>query len=316
MAVIRINVYSNGLSLHDSPQPVARRLRAVAGRSGPIIILVHGYKYLPGKPEFCPHKKVFGDHSQGWPGQLGFTGQSDQTGLCIALGWHARGPLRAMYFRAQSVGKHIAELVTLLRKQNPGRAVHLVAHSLGSEACLCALAHLTPGAICRMVLLTGASYASRAMQLLSTPAGRAAEVLNVTSRENDLFDAMFEHIVPSDVRQDRTIGQGISAPNAVTVQLDCPDTLAALHGLGFDVAPPLRRVCHWSAYTRPGVMRFYETFLRAPELLPLDLIASASPGTCAPRWSRLFSVPFLPAAVQLPLLRPKPDALGSRCEAR
>lgn len=311
MAVIRINASPNGLSLHDSPQPVPARLREVIGQQGPAVILVHGYKYVPGTQKFCPHHKIFGDHAHGWPRQLGFEGGSSQEGLCIALGWHARGPLNSMYRRAQALGKSIAALVTLLRKHNRQRDIHLVAHSLGSEASLCALPHLTAGDVSRIVLLTGASYSSRAEDLLRTPAGQTAEVLNVTSRENDLFDAMFERVVPSDATRDRTIGQGIKAPNAVTVQLDCRDTLARLENIGFNIAPAGRRICHWSAYTRPGVMDFYARFLRAPEHLSLDLIARSATHVVAPRWSRLFALPEFRLRLLTDLLHRKPNALGS-----
>lgn len=311
MAVIRINASPSGLSLHHSPQPVPARLREAATQPGLVVILVHGYKYFPGKPEVCPHNKIFGDHSNGWPSQLGFVDNSVNNGLCIALGWQARGTLKSMYHRAQRLGKSLAALIVLLRKQNPARPIHLVAHSLGSEACLCALPHLFAGDVARVVLMTGASYASRAARLLDTPAGRSTEVLNVTSRENDLFDAMFEHLVPADIPNDRTLGQGLAAANAVTLQLDCDRTLARLRNLGFDIAPSQRRICHWSSYTRPGVMQFYDSFLRGPETLTLRTIASAASGDCAPRWSRL--TPVLPAfsGRRGMVLRPGSDSLGS-----
>jgi len=311
MAVIRINASPSGLSLHDSAQPVTARLHDMANRTGPVVILIHGYKYIPGSSQFCPHHKIFGNHANGWPEQLGFVEDAPEQGLCIALGWHARGALKSMYRRAQRLGKSIAELVLLLRRQNPQRAIHLVAHSLGSEACLGALTHLPAGAISRIVLLTGASYKRRAEVLLNTPAGRSAEVLNVTSRENDVFDALFEQIVPCETGRDRTIGQGIDVPNAVTVQIDCAQTLARLHSLGFAIAPARRRVCHWSTYTRPGLMDFYARFLRAPEHLPLALVASAARADVAPRWSRLFALPARTAGFYTALLRPKPDAIGS-----
>lgn len=312
MAVIRINISPSGLSLHNSPRPVPAYLREVASRPGPIVILVHGYKYYPGRPEFCPHRKIFGDQPEAWPSQLGFVDNPDAQGLCIALGWQARGPLKAMYQRAQRLGKSVAELVALLHRQNPGRSTHFVAHSLGSEACLCALPHLAAGAVSRIILLTGASYARRTQRLLDTPAGRHADVLNITSRENDVFDAAFERIVPSDVAGDMTIGQGIGASNVVTLQLDCRDTLDGLERLGFPIALSNRRICHWSAYTRPGVMAFYARFLRVPDCLPLALIGKIAPSVQDPRWSRLFAGPMLKAVLSrrayTALLHRRPNA--------
>ena len=63
---------------------------------------------------------------------------------------------------------------------------------------------------------------------------------------------------------DRAISHGLDAPNAVTLQLDCMDTLAHIARLGTAVGLPERRICHWSSYMRPGVLRFYNELLRTP----------------------------------------------------
>jgi pimeloyl-ACP methyl ester carboxylesterase len=287
--LLRINATATGLALHESTHLARFRLCRMAARPGPAIIMVHGYKYAPGSADHCPHRKIFGGTPQGWPAGLGF-GQGDrQEGLCIALGWYARGPLRKVHRRAAQLGESLSTVVAMLREHRPERPVHVIAHSLGSEAALSALHYLPAKAIDRMILLTGASYKSHAEAMLATPAGRSAEVLNVLSRENDLFDAVFERLVTSSQGDNCAIGQGIEAPNALNLQIDCPETLSALASLGFPVAPPMRRVCHWSAYKRPGIMEVYNRFLRSPDMTSLATIRALLPQCPSPRWSRLFT---------------------------
>ena len=294
MSLLRINVATDSVSLHDTPQPVARRLRSFASHPGPAVIMIHGYKYRPGSEHHCPHRKILGDADNHWPAQLQTGRTHHQDGTRIALGWDARGSLRDVYRRARHVSKRLATLVAMLRQHAPARPVHIIAHSLGSELALSTLEHLPAHSVNRMILLTGASYAQRAHHILKSPAGRTVEVLNVTSRENDLFDLAFESLVPAEAEQDQSIGQGICAPNVMTLQLDCPEALSGLRSIGFDVASPTRRICHWSAYTRPGVMALYSGFLRNPAQLPLDHLARILPATHGPRWSRL--LPGLPRA--------------------
>lgn len=289
MPLLRINATDSGLSLHDMTQPLTPRLRKQAAQPGPAIIMIHGYKYAPGTKSHCPHKKIFGLEAGQWPARLGFCQDTAQEGLCIAFGWYARGALKSVHQRAVSTGLHLATLISLLRAQAPQRPVHIVAHSLGAEIALSALQHLPKAAVQRIILLTGACYASRASAMLATDAGQDTEVLNITSRENDVFDAAFERIIRPATSHDHTIGAGIAASNALTLQIDCDETLNALSSLGVNIALPSRRICHWSAYTRPGVMSLYSRFLRQPDALPWSLLAQSIPTGNAPRWSRLFS---------------------------
>ncbi|MFK7764677.1 MAG: hypothetical protein AB8B62_15555 [Roseobacter sp.] len=291
MPLLRINATDAGLTLHDTAQSAGYRLCALAARPGPAVIMVHGYKYAPGTDDHCPHEKLFGTSEYSWPAHLGFGNAHPREGLGIAFGWYARGALRSVHARASQLGQELAIVIALLRAHTPTRPIHIIAHSLGTEAALSALAHLPANTVDRMVLLTGASYAQRAAALLDTPAGRTTRVLNVTSRENDLFDAAFERLVAPEHRGDCAIGQGIPAPNAVTVQLDCPKTISGLREIGLPIAPPSKRICHWSAYKRPGVMAVYNRFLRHPETLPLKQLAAVLPQKSAPRWSRLVPLP-------------------------
>ena len=71
----------------------------------------------------------------------------------------------------------------------------------------------------------------------------------------------------------------------VTLQLDDAQSLAALRGLGFPIAPPDRLICHWSPYLREGVFPLYRAILSGD--LTLDRLRAVLPTACAPRWSRL-----------------------------
>ncbi|WP_227267375.1 alpha/beta hydrolase family protein [Roseobacter weihaiensis] len=311
MPLLRINATSAGLALHDSPQSARQRLSAMSCHAGPAIVMVHGYKYTPHLPGRCPHQRILGGALHNWPHQLGFEPTHRADGLGIAFGWSARGPLHKVYRRAADLGESLAAVISQLRAHRPERPVHIVAHSLGCEIALSALGHLPSGSVDRMVLMTGASFARHAERMLGSPAGRTAEVLNVTSRENDLFDAIFERLVPPPTRGDRAIGQGIAAPNVATIELDCTETLLGLRRLGAQVADPTRRICHWSAYRRPGVMALYNRFLRRPADLLLRDLQDNLPGTRSPRWSRLLSRwPDRSAAAGI-ALPPTPRRLGS-----
>lgn len=291
MSLLRINANPEGLTLHETPQPASKRLHAMASRSGPAIIMLHGYKYAPDTTSHCPHQKIFGTGQHSWPRQLGFDGTSYEEGLGIAFGWHARGSLKAMHNRAAQLGESVAMIIAMLRAHTPHRPVHVIAHSLGTEAALNALARLPKGSVDRMILLTGASFAGHAMEMFDTPAGKTVDVLNVTSRENDIFDAGFERVVRSSRKGDRAIGQGIPAPNVATLQLDCQRTMSGLDALGFPVGPTRKRICHWSSYKRPGVMTLYSAFLRTPDHLPFDALRKSLPTQTDRRWSRLFAHP-------------------------
>lgn len=302
MPILRLNAGTDGLVLHGSPAPALPALRNAARGSGPIIILIHGFKYDPGTPRFCPHGRIFGRtrhpesvHHTQWPRPLGFASGHQDEGLAIAFGWRARGNLWRAQRSAWAAGVALAQAIQTVRTVAPYRPIHAITHSMGSEVIFEALHHLPSHAVQRIITITGASYASVAQAAMETPAGRAAELLNVTSRENDAFDAMFEKLIPAQVPQDRAMGAGVSLPNAVTLQLDCPRTLAALTRFGGHIHMPKRRVCHWSGYTRPGALQFYARALRHPEYLELQALQDALPDTSAPRWSRIFAMPDSPS---------------------
>ena len=301
MPFLRINAYGEVPELHGTDAALGPRLDWYGDEPGPIVVMTHGYKYRPADPVHCPHIGMLSpacDHvtrgAPSWPRQLGFgTGRADE-GLGIAFGWDARGALWTAERRATEAGRALAEVLDRLRRRNPDRPVHIVAHSMGTELALEALHHLPPGSVQRILSLTGACYRSRVEAALSTPAGRRAEFINVTSRENDTFDFLYERLIAPPVPGDRTIGLGIDRSNVLTLQLDCPQTLAHLDRLGCAVGPSERRICHWSSYTRPGVLRFYDRLIRRPEIFTLDRLRRGVPARPAPRWSRLVAMPALP----------------------
>jgi len=279
MPIVRINAEGTAPQLHRHRSPASEHLRRIGATPGPVIVMIHGYKYQPHHPVHCPHMGMMSRapvcHTPSWPRWLGFEAGHADEGLAVAFGWSARGALWHAQRRAVEAGRALAQILSELHDIQPERPMHVIAHSMGTEVALEALYHLPPGVIRRILSLTGACFASRVTDALETPAGRVVEFFNMTSRENDVFDAMFEWLVTPPARGDRAIGQGLVAPNALTVELDCPDTLDRLETLGAPIAPSARRVCHWSSYTRPGVMRMYNAMLRQPELWSLPHLRAA-----------------------------------------
>lgn len=295
MPVIRINAQGADPVLHGTGACALSALSDAAEGSGPIIVMLHGYKFLPGHPVHCPHGHILSlddanpcPKAVSWPVRLGFGAGDPDEGLGIAFGWHARGSLRAVYDRATDAGVALARVIRALRTVAPARPVHAIGHSMGARVILQSLAHLERGDLSRLVLLAGAEYRSTAEAMLDTPAGRACAVINVTSRENDLFDFLFERLVPAPRRGDAALGAGLMpAEGRLTLPIDNTGLLDWLARRGIALAPPQTVVCHWSAYRRAGVFDLYDTLLRRPEALPLATLAAAVPDTNAPRWSRL-----------------------------
>ena len=301
MPMLRITVTQKGAQVHGATDAVYPALkRGLCDDHGPVTVLIHGYKYLPGHPVHCPHGSIFSRAPRSrdpkilsWPKHLGLQGQSGE-GLCVSFGWTARGTIWEAHQQAERAGMVLAGVLAEIRRLAPRRPVHVVAHSLGARVALAAIRDSVPGAISRAILLAAAEYGDAARAALLSAAGRRTEVLNVTSRENDLFDFMMERLVPPRRRGDRMLGHGCTQlPNMVTLQLDDKRSLAALSGAGFEIAAPERLVCHWSPYLREGVFPLYKAYLDGA--MPLAHLRALLPDRPAPRWSRL--VPRLPGRV-------------------
>ena len=260
----------------------------------PILIMLHGRGFQPGDKRHCPHDLLFteGHKSVGkrflsWPRRLGLATGRAERGLAIGFGWSSRSSVWTAAATADAAAPELARLITLIRRIDPTRPVDILAHSLGARLALGALPRLQAGTVGRMILLAGAEFRNRARAALDTPAGRAAEVINVTSRENDLFDWLFETAL-SPLTPRRALGAGLDdLPNAVDIQIDGAGARAALAELGFRLPEPRRRVCHWSVYLRPGVFRLYRRLLFRRDELDLARLRAALSVPAEPRWVRL-----------------------------
>jgi hypothetical protein len=279
---IRADAEAGGLRLDRDR--LARKLDALPP-GAPIVVMIHGWRYAPGFARDCPHGSILSldpppedRRAVSWPRHLGLDGQS---GLGIALGWNAKcDPWRA-HLRAGATGAALAEIADIVHRQT-GRGVQVIAHSMGARVALAALPLVRPGRIDRLILLAAAETRGRALAALATPAGSVAEVINVTTRENDLFDACFEWGIHFGLRT--SIGQGLGQTRDRwrDLWIDQPATLQMLARLGHPLSDPPRRICHWSPYLRPGTIALYRALIDG-RLSARDLPVRRP----ARRWSRL-----------------------------
>lgn len=299
MSFLRVTAKGDGLMPREDGQNLEAALERIGSNpdhaAGPAVIMIHGFKYRPGAAGRCPHQTLFNDDwPDGWPARLGFGRGARDEGLGIAFGWDARCALWTARRRATQTAHALAQLVRTIRAQTPHRPVHVIAHSLGSAVALEALPLLAPGAINRIISLTGAIYASDAQRALASAGGKQTEFFNITSNENDLFEFLFERLVQPPQRGDVAMGHRFTAPNAVTVALDCPDTLDLLATRGAPIDRSSRRISHWSSYRRPGALEFYAQLLRSPARWPLEQVQAETPKPTRSRWSGLTALPESP----------------------
>lgn len=313
MPLLKVNALGGRPHL-QGPGDLDRTLTALLADlppGAPVVVLVHGYKYSPTVPKACPHSQILSLNPDpackkvvSWPRHLGF-GRGDATeGLCIAFGWQARGTIWQAWRSAGLAGAALADLTRRIQAQRPG-AVDILAHSLGARVTLAAMQVLPGHSIGRAVLMAAAEFQGAGLAALRSSAGRTAEIVNITSRENDLYDSLMEWLLPR--RGDRALGAGLgrSDRNWLDIQMDCASTRAALADFGYRIPAPARRICHWSAYLRPGLFGLYRDLIRNRHALPLACLRHAVPMQPAPRWSRLWPMPgFAPLAVTRRRRRP------------
>ncbi len=288
-AVFRVDVGRAGLRV-DRGALAAALAKLPLG--APVVVMIHGYRFAPGaRGGNCPHTHIFSVQPPvqdwtaiSWPRHLGLSGGR---ALAIGFGWPARGRFWGACVRAKRAGRALAELAALVQCLDPGRAFDVVGHSLGARVALAALPYAEAGDLRRLILLAAAETRRPAMRAMGSAAGRNVQVVNVTTRENDLFDFLFEWLAGAGL--DTAIGQGLreTPANWLDVQLDQPASLAALARLGHVLPEAPARISHWSPYLRPGALGLYRAILDGS--LPLGVLRTALPERRDPRWSRLLA---------------------------
>ncbi|MGC9418355.1 MAG: hypothetical protein ACP5EN_05210 [Rhodovulum sp.] len=304
MPLVRVNANADRPAALDGAPPLAAQLDAVlAGlpADAPIAILIHGFRFSPRQSGKTPHNHILAldpeasrRRAVSWPRALGFTGQDRAEGLCVAFGWEADGTIWQAYEEAARAGVALARLVAEITARAPGRGVDILAHSLGARVALTAAGAMAAGALNHAVLMAPAEFTPRARAALDSAAGRRARVLNVASGENDPFDLLLETLlVPARVGG-RALGHGLEdAPRGwLDLRIDDPQTLEALAKMGHAIAPPVRRVCHWSPYLRPGMLALYRALIRGT--LSFEMLRAGLPRARPARWSRLLAPPRRP----------------------
>lgn len=259
----------------------------------PVVILTHGYRYSPTRARHDPHRHILALHpgrglraTPSWPRHLGLAGAD---GLAVGFGWEACGTIWAAHGRAAEAGARLAQLVSMLHTLAPERPIHILAHSLGARVALHALHGVPPGALGRLIFLAAAASRAEAAAAMATPAGRRAEVINVTASENLLFDWLLALALP---HHGPTLGAGLPGwSNWLDLSLDLAGPLTAL---GHRIRPSRVQFCHWSAYLRPGLFKLYRALLLTPAATPLAVLHRhvARPAASGQRIATL-PLPFL-----------------------
>jgi pimeloyl-ACP methyl ester carboxylesterase len=251
---------------HKVDEAALRAALAALPPRAPVVVMLHGFRYAPGVGRHCPHGHILSltprrdiPRAVSWPRHLRLAGPAD--GLALAFGWNARGTIWAAQSRTPATAEALAGLVRRLRTLAPDRPIDVMAHSLGARVALAALPRLAAGDVGRLLLLSPADLRPHAEAAMASPAGRAAEVVNITCRANAMFDFCVETLLAA--RFQTSVSQGLSKParNWIDLVIDDPDAEQALAGLGYPLRPASVRVCHWQPYLRPGLFALYRALL-------------------------------------------------------
>ncbi len=243
-------------------------------KHGPVVIMLHGYKYDPDLPEADPHRLLFSFTPQ--PSSKRTTSLPRQLGLChegtlaIGFAWRARGSIWRAHRNAARAAHDLAALIRQIRQIAPTRPIHIVAHSLGARVALCTLEHLNKGDIGRVILITPAAFECELRKSQQAPAGQTAEIVNVRSRANFLYDLLLWLALP---HWGRTMSFGrLRYKNLLDMVIDHDATLEGLETAGFEMTRPNVRICHWSGYLRHDVCAVYQALLQRPKTTPLPYL--------------------------------------------
>jgi len=258
MALVQLNLRKDGPEGRDA---LLRAALTMPFR-GSVVVMVHCYRFCPDHPSRSPHSHILSLDNQAcwkavsWPRHLRL--HRPGAGLGVAVGWQARGSLPRVAARAHDTGVALAAVLSDLHRMRPDLHLNIIGHSLGARVALSALCELPAGSIQRVILMSGAEYRSAAVAAMASPAGRRAQVLNMCSGENALFDGIFRLCVPAPVLSDRPLSAGIpNLPGWIDLRIDCASHRTTLRQLGFRTKAPTTRVCHWSTYLRPGLFKLY-----------------------------------------------------------
>lgn len=313
MAVLRVNAAPDGgLAAPGGAgawDAALGGLCAALPPGAPVAVLIHGFRFSPD----CAQERLYRTgpvapcgrrrpRLAAWPHALGFSEGDPADGLAVAFGWSARTFLHdfaSAYRAASRAGAALAEAVARLRALLPGRRIDVFAHSLGARVALEAMRRLPPGSLGRLIFLGAAEFAGAARSALGAAGG--AEIYNVISRRNDLYDSLFETFAPRPGNPgDRPLGvAGLAAPPEgwLDLQIDHPATERWLARRGIALDPGPWRISHWSFYADPGAMALYASILRdrAGAWSVAALRQAGLPAEIEPRWARI-----------APRLRPAP----------
>lgn len=242
----------------------------------PLCVLVHGYILANPWERDCPDTHIFApppDNTAnlGWPQRLGL---AHDGGLALSFRWNARGTLRAAYRQAAPAAVGLARLLAALGQIAPDHPVTLIGHSLGARVVMRALESLPARSVSNVILLHAVIPRSEAERAAQSPAAQGCEILNVTSHGNILFDIGAGILVGGGLNGLFRCGLRAALPHWINLQIDRAPTRAALAALGHHLAPPDRLICHYGAYTRPGILDVYAALIKGalkPSLLRLKI---------------------------------------------
>ena len=259
----------------------------------PVVIMLHGLKYDPGEPVNDPHRHIFAlnpdpghKRAVSWPRRLGLRGPH---ALALGYGWRARGSIWRAHRRAGQTAAPLTRLIARIAALDPDRPIHIIAHSLGARVALRALDGLPAHTVHRVILIAAAAFESELRHALATPAGSTAEIINIRSRANWIFDVMLRLALP---HWGATLGRGrLRRPNLLDLAIDDRTTAARLAAAGYALPEVAPRICHWSAYLRRDACALYRALLHRPGATPLPylrrLLNQPASRPALPFWPRL-----------------------------